>query len=307
MNQEKCKKCTVFWGIIQILLLIKSYKSSIFNKTYFAVECWQFVKKYMLVKNKTDWSQLGTQNLSTILRKSKIKVYKTIVFLNLLITVNPNVLFAQKEYIITIPSTKTTAAGSSGVDPSEIISYISETLSIYANASCLEKINLQKDSAMRVEMKKITSEKQYSLVLSFRECKFIALFPEEETGKWKNGIWLDPSWVIFHINLYPDISPLINSLVVPSPKNEEDLAKKPPLLATYQDQNGRWVVLHPYGLSESYPTEKQALESVFYTESDFKFLCKRGKYIIYELTMRGGPFRQNVRQLLNSFGISDIP
>lgn len=114
-------------------------------------------------------------------------------------------LEAQKEYVLTTPSRITSVSGTSGVDPSDLISFFAESLSLYGGASCLEEINLQRDSRIKAEMKNLKSEKPYVLVVSFKECRFVSLFPKAETGKWKDGIWLDPDWTVFHITLYPSL------------------------------------------------------------------------------------------------------
>ena len=89
-----------------------------------------------------------------------------------------------------------------------------------------------------------------------------------------------------------------------SAKNESIGDKK--LLATYKE-DGKWIAMGPYMTTEGFPSEKEALESLFYTESDITFLCQREKYKIYTLNEKVKHDARDIRAYLKSIGINDIP
>ena len=90
-------------------------------------------------------------------------------------------------------------------------------------------------------------------------------------------------------------------------KKDESSAKKKPLLATYKDDNGKWIAMGPYMTTDAYETENQALGSLFYSESDLTFICQRGKFKIYALNGKVEHDARDIRLELKALGIYDIP
>jgi hypothetical protein len=90
-------------------------------------------------------------------------------------------------------------------------------------------------------------------------------------------------------------------------KKDESSAQKKLLLATYKDDNGKWIAMGPYMTTDPYETENQALGSLFYSESDFTFICQRGKFKIYALNGKVEHDARDIRLELKALGIYDIP
>lgn len=82
---------------------------------------------------------------------------------------------------------------------------------------------------------------------------------------------------------------------------------KKPILATYKDDNGKWIAMGPYMTTDPYDTENQALGSLFYSDSDLTFLCQRGKFKIYNLNGKVEHDARDIRSALKLLGINDIP
>jgi hypothetical protein len=90
-------------------------------------------------------------------------------------------------------------------------------------------------------------------------------------------------------------------------KKDESSAQKKLLLATYKDDNGKWIAMGPYMTTDPYETENQALGSLFYSESDLTFICQRGKFKIYALKGKVEHDARDIRLELKALGIYDIP
>ena len=224
------------------------------------------------------------------------------IILLLIIIVCTFQLHAQ-EYTILIPSKIINQSSQSGCDPSDLIEVASEFLKLHASIACVQKINPKLDSCIKVEMRKIKTEKQYILAVDYIDCKFISLFPDEGSELFKS-----PKWTIYHITLYPDITLHPNFPSSTIIKKDENSASKRPLLATYLDDNGKWIAMGPYTHSDSYPTEKQSLDELFYGETgQLTLLCKRGKYNIYVINGKTNNIRVDVRYALKMLGVNDIP
>lgn len=211
-------------------------------------------------------------------------------------------LSAQEGMRYLIPSKIVNQSNSMGCDPSELIEVANEFLKLHASIQCVKTINPEIDNGIRVEMKKIKKETPYTLIVDYNECKFISLFPDKE-----NDLLISPKWTIYKINLYPEITFISDFPSVSTTNKDETSTSKKPLLATYKDDNGKWIAMGPYITTDPYETEKQALGSLFYSDSDLTFICQRGKFKIYALNGKVEHGARDIRLALKTLGIYDIP
>lgn len=207
-------------------------------------------------------------------------------------------MYSQKKYTISVP-TKQYTAGSASADLSSIedlMNEVAQYANLYASINCLEKMNPLIEDALRKEMSRITEESPYILTVDYNSCQFYSLLPDKGTG----GIFA-PTSTVYYIKLYPKID-----TKAPAVNNPANIGKKA-LLATYPDANGNWIAMGPYMTSDPYASEKQAISSLFYNDSDLNFIGERGKYRIYSLNEALKYDGLDVRQALKQMGIDNIP
>lgn len=207
-------------------------------------------------------------------------------------------MYSQKKYTISVP-TKQYNSVSTTPDFSSIEDLISEVgkyANLYASINCLEKMNPLIEDALKKEMSRITEESPYILTVDYNSCEFHSLLPDKGTG----GIF-SPSSTVYYIKLYPKID-----TKAPAVNNPANVGKKA-LLATYPDANGNWIAMGPYMTSDPYASEKQAIDSLFYSDNDLRFICERGKYRIYSLNEALKYDGLDVRQALKQLGVDNIP
>ena len=207
-------------------------------------------------------------------------------------------MFSQQKYTISVPSKQYNAV-SGGTDLSAIEDLMSEVgkyANLYASIQCLEKMNPIIEEALQKEMSRITGESPYILTVDYNTCQFYSLLPDKGTG----GIF-SPNSTVYYIKLYPKIP------VDPVVKREPAGTGQKPLLATYRDANGNWIAMGPYMTSDPFPTEKQAIGSLFYGDADLNFICERGKYRIYSLNEAMKYDGRDIRSALKQLGIENIP
>ena len=252
------------------------------------------------------------------------KIFLTIA--SIILCIN---LFAQKEYTISIPTenysieNKKTTVTPNSQKSLGLIKEVIHYVNLYSSISCMEKLNPILEDALKKEMKKITEETAYILTINYDECIFLKLYPDNRhkdlvgtpcivknntiPDNGQKDLW-DAYTTIYHITLYPDITlhpDFPSSTVI---KKDENSASKRPLLATYLDDNGKWIAMGPYTHSDSCPTEKKALDELFYGGTgQLTLLCKRGKYNIYVINGKTDNILIDVRYTLNMLGVNDLP
>ncbi len=167
-----------------------------------------------------------------------------------------------------------------------------------------QSIGCQKklDDEVEYQLRQVRQKREgisYSLTLDLVACKFISLTPYSSKHPEK-----DP-WIIYQI---------IVSKGTPAKSastETKNSATKRPLVATYKNEGGYWIAWDKYGISGGYQIEQYALGSLFYTEGNSVFVCKKGKYNIYVDTQKNehDPYEKitDVREELTKQGITGLP
>jgi len=166
---------------------------------------------------------------------------------------------------------------------------------------CHKKLDYEANLLLR-EVRQKKDNLNYSLVVDWEMCKIISL--ESDSGSSKNH---KPSFMVYHINLTPN-SPLVKTKAKPIVKSEAPPGIKRPLLVTRTNNYGEWVATGPYGSSQPYNSETEALTELFYNSPGaVTFLCERNNYKIYVINSKVDNVRLDVRRFLIELGIQDIP
>lgn len=207
-------------------------------------------------------------------------------------------LYSQKEHTISVPTDHYQKVSAGGKVPNikRLMDEIGHYANLYTSIQCLEKMNPVIEAALQKEMGRVTEETPYILTVDYNSCQFYSLIPDKGTG----GIFA-PTSTVYYIKLYPKID-----TKAPAVNNSVNVGKKA-LLATYRDANGNWIAMGPYMTSDPSATEKQAIDSLFYSDGDINFICERGKYRIYSLNEALKYDGLDVRQALKQMGIDNIP
>jgi hypothetical protein len=214
--------------------------------------------------------------------------------------------WAQKQYTIRVPTYNyILEAKKTGKDPNslkvlKLINEIAKYKNLSSSIDCMEKINPILEDTLKSKMKKIKEETPYILAINWNTCEFISLRKDNNKDN-LYGSFEDKTTTIYRINLYPELptEPIIKKDVVS--------ASKKPLLATYQNEKGDWVAMGPYMTTDGFATENQAIGSLFYSNSDLRFLGERGKFKIYELTIEVKHDARDIRYALKQLGVNEIP
>jgi len=232
---------------------------------------------------------------------------KKIIF-PLILFISTFQLYAQKEYTISITTEKQTtkqketSLKSNEQKGFELLQQVIHYVNLHASITCLEKLNPILEDTLKKEMRKIKEETAYILAINYDACRFMKLYPDNG----KKDLW-DNYTTVYHITLYPDITLHPDFPSASTTKKDESSAQKKPLLATYKDDNGKWIAMGPYMTTDPYETENQALGSLFYSDSDLTFICQRGKFKIYSLNGKVEHDARDIRSALKVLGINDIP
>lgn len=166
---------------------------------------------------------------------------------------------------------------------------------------CHKTLDYEANLLLR-EVRQKKDNLNYSLVVDWEMCKIISLEPD--LGSSKNH---KPSYMVYHINLTPD-SPLVKTKAAPIAKSDAPPGIKRPLLVTRINNYGEWVATGPYGSSQPYNTETEALTELFFNSPGaVTFLCKRDYFNIYVINSKVDNVRLDVRGFLKELGIKDIP
>lgn len=205
---------------------------------------------------------------------------------------------AQTEFKVTVPaknySAITVSSDLSGIE--DLINEFNKYSNLYNSILCLDTLNPEIKKQLEKEMAKINNGTAYTLTVDYISCKFISLLPDNGAG-----LISHPDWTTYYISLYQKIP------IEPVIKSDEKDDSKTPLLATYLDDSGKWIAMGPYLTSDAFNTENEAIGSLFYSSSDMRFLCQKGKFKIYALNMKVDHYYIDVRNALKQLGITDIP
>lgn len=219
---------------------------------------------------------------------------------------NPYQTKAQTRYTISVPTARYTSISPLGatdaLDIQHLIDEFTKYAKIYKKNICVKTLDPEISTHLKAEMKKIKEGTPYLLAVDYENCKFISLLPDKGTG----GI-ASANHTIYRIMLYQDITSHSDFPSAITMKKDENSANKRPLLATYQDDKGKWIAMGPYMTTDPYGTENQALGSLYYADSDLTFLCQRGKFKIYALKGKVEHDSRDIRSALKALGINDIP
>lgn len=214
--------------------------------------------------------------------------------------------YAQTRFTISVPTAQYTSIAAPGatdaLDIQHLIDEFSKYAKIYKKSICTETLDPLITMHLKAEMGKIKEGTPYLLAVDYENCKFISLLPDKGTG----GI-SSAGQTIYRITLYQDITSHPDFPGTSIINKDENTASKKPILATYQDENGKWIAMGPYMTTDPYATENQAIGSLFYADSDLTFLCQRSKYKIYLLKGKVEHDARDIRGALKLLGISDIP
>lgn len=206
-------------------------------------------------------------------------------------------IHSQQKYTISVPTEHYQSTSAKKVpNVIKIVELIENQAKLWASIECLEKVNPAIQDALNKEMSNIKEESPYILTVDYNSCEFQSLIPDKGTG----GIFA-PTSTVYYIKLYPKID-----TKAPAVNNPANVGKKA-LLATYPDANGNWIAMGPYMTSDPYATEKQAIDSLFYSTDDLHFIGERGKFRIYSLNEALKYDGLDVRQALKQMGIDNIP
>jgi len=166
---------------------------------------------------------------------------------------------------------------------------------------CHQRLDYEAHLLLR-EVRKKKDNINYSLVVDWEACKIISLEPYSKAiNKYKS------SYTVYHINLTPD-SPLVTTKSKNIEKSNAPSGVKRPLLVTRLNNYGEWVATCPYGSSQPYNTEKEALAELFYDgPGAITFLGKRDIYNIYVINNKVDNVRLDIREFLTRLGVKDIP
>lgn len=217
-----------------------------------------------------------------------------------------NFSIAQKYYTISVPSrdysleAKKTAEDPNSLKVLELITEIAKYKNLYTSIQCVEKMNLILEDSIKNEMRKVSVETPYILAIDWNSCKFISLRKDNDKDN-KYGSYEDNRTTYYRINLYPIIT------TEPVIKPDYPATYNSSLLATYITNEGQWKAIGPYLISEPYSSEKEAIGSLFFDETDYKFISQQGKYKIYTLNkVANHPF-VDVRFILKQAGVTNLP
>lgn len=109
-------------------------------------------------------------------------------------------------------------------------------------------------------------------------------------------------------NGLPPCPPIKSTPSTPStPLSGSKTANPKPLLATYRNDKDQWVAIGPYMTTDGFDTEEQAINSLFYAKADLTPLTESGKYRIYILNVKVEHDARDVRKILTSLGVENIP
>ena len=166
---------------------------------------------------------------------------------------------------------------------------------------CHQKLDYEAHLLLR-DVRQKKDNLNYSLVVDWEACKIVSLEPYSKAiNKYKS------SYMVYHINLTPD-SPLVKTKSKTIEKSNAPSGVKRPLLVTRLNNDGEWVATCPYGSSQPYTTEKEALAELFYDgPGAITFLGKRDIYNIYVINNKVDNVRLDVREFLTRLGVKDIP
>ena len=234
-------------------------------------------------------------SISIKLTSNKVSFF-SILFLLLSHSFN---IYGQQKYSISVPTTNYSStsqpSATDALDVQALIDEVAKYAKLIKRNICATTLDPEIERQLKLTMKKITNESPYILTVDYEECKFISLLPDKGTGAIGH-----PNFTTYYIKLYEEIKrdPVI--------KSKLDTISKP-LLVTYKSENSKWIAWGPYMVTEEFETEVLAIESLFYTVSDYHFCCQRGKYKIYKLNNKVEHSATNIRFALEQLGINDIP
>ena len=207
---------------------------------------------------------------------------------------------AQSEHTIRVPTKAYSAIAqgpaSDALDVGHIMDEIAKYAKLAERVACAQKLKPIIDKHLRAEMKTLKKGTPYSLTVDYETCEFIALLPSLGSGELSSK-----TSTVYRITLYQEV------MTPPVLKPKARSAAEAPLLATFKDANGQWTAMGPYLTTDPFPTEKEAIGSLFYTDANLVFLCKRGKFNIYKLTAKVERDAVDVRGALMQLGVKDIP
>ena len=213
---------------------------------------------------------------------------------------------AQNRYTINVPIAHYTSisqpAATDALDIQHLIDEITKYAKIYKKNICIETLDSEISQHLRTEMKRIKEGTAYTLAVDYEACKFISLLPDKGSGEISSK-----NWTVYHITLYQDIISHPDFPSTSITKKNEKSSSKTPIVATFIDENGQWIAMGPYMTTDGYPSEKQAIGSLFYSDSDLKFLCEKGKFRIYAFKGKVEHDSRDIRAALKLLGIDNIP
>lgn len=213
---------------------------------------------------------------------------------------------AQSRFTISVPTVQYTSISPLGaadaLDVQHLIDEFAKYAKIYKKSICTETLDPLIAMHLKTEMGKIKEGTAYLLAVDYENCKFISLLPDKGTGSISSS-----GHTIYRITLYQDITLHPDFPATAIMKKDESSTPKKPILATYRDENGKWVAMGPYMTTDPYDSENQALGALFYADADLTFLCQRGKFKIYLLKEKVEHDARDIRAALKLLGINDIP
>jgi hypothetical protein len=234
---------------------------------------------------------------------SNKKLFKCILIVIIGMTCVWNFSIAQNHYTISVPSQDySLKANKLGTDPDVLVlvNEIAKYKNLATSIDCVKKMNLIMEDSIRNQMKKITVETPYILAVNWNSCQFISLRKDNDKDN-RYGSYEDKSTTYYRINLYPIIP------TEPVIKPDDPSTYSSSLLATYLTNEGQWVAMGPFLVSDPYSTEDQAIGSLSFTPSEYKFISKQGNYKIYTLNKQPHLPLLDVRFLLKQVGITNLP
>jgi hypothetical protein len=171
---------------------------------------------------------------------------------------------------------------------------------------CHKKLDAEAAKKL-LEVRKKQDGLDYTLVVDWVECKIISVEPY--STKPRND---KSHWTVYQISLNNGKSEektKTSTAATNTTGTAGNSSIQRPLLFTYQNSHGEHIASGPYGASQPYNTEKEALEELFYADPGaLSYLCTRGIYKIYVInTKDDSPVRYQIRDVLKTLGYNDIP
>ena len=170
---------------------------------------------------------------------------------------------------------------------------------------CHKKLDREASMEMR-EVRRKKDNLDYTLIVDWEECKIISLSPY--SNKARND---KSTYTLYQITLTSKLKSETKSKVAGIKTKDNSVSTssyKHTLLVTQVDTQGEWLATGPYGTSQPYNSEQEAIKELYYDEPGaLTFICKRDNFKIYAINNKTDNVRIDVREFLKRFGITDIP